>query len=194
MQVVGKHSEAGVAVVAGLAFVRATIQSVVLRGLNIALNGTVGVGLFTPLFVFLPLPIFGGEFAFFGHDDLGDAELQELPVFDAAKAAVEADANKRSGGEGAEEFVGEGDHFGAFVAAGHDFIMMDEVILIGGDEEAAPKLNTGAAFAFGDPFGVLFKESCLLAPPPLQARAQIRMGVLMALFQWAFLRQPGRPT
>lgn len=30
--------------------------------------------------------------------------------------------------------------------------------MIGGDEEAATKLNTGAAFAFGDPFGVLFKE------------------------------------
>lgn len=94
MQVVGKNSEAGVAVVAGLAFVRATVQAVVLKGVNVALNGTVGVGLFTPLFIFLSLPIFGAEFAFFWHDHLGDAELQELPVFDAAKAAVEADADK----------------------------------------------------------------------------------------------------
>lgn len=116
------------------------------------------VGQFAPLFVSLSLFVGATKFASFGHDDLGDVEFQELPVFDAAKAAVEADADKRSGWEGAEEFVGEGDHFGAFVAAGHDFIVMDEVVLIGGNQEATTELNVGPAFAFGDPFGVLFKE------------------------------------
>ena len=60
-----------------------------------------------------------------------------MPVFDAAKAAVEADSNKRSGGEGAEEFVGEGDYFGAFVAAGHEFIMMDDAVLFVGSSAFA---------------------------------------------------------
>lgn len=54
--------------------------------------------------------------------------------------------------------VGEGDDFGAFVSAGHDFIVMDQLVLVGGDEEAATEFYIGAAFAFGDPFGVLFEE------------------------------------
>ena len=35
---------------------------------------------------------------------------------------------------------------------------MDDVVLIGCDQETATKLHIGAAFAFGDPFGVLFEE------------------------------------
>lgn len=35
---------------------------------------------------------------------------------------------------------------------------MDELVLVGGDEEAATEFDVGSAFAFGDPFGVLFKE------------------------------------
>jgi len=35
---------------------------------------------------------------------------------------------------------------------------VNEVVLVGGDEEAASEFNVGSAFAFGDPFGVLLKE------------------------------------
>lgn len=75
MQVVGKHSEADVAVVTWFAFVWTTVQAVVLKGVDVALNCAVGVGKFAPLFVSLSLFVGGAEFAFFGHDDLGDAEF-----------------------------------------------------------------------------------------------------------------------
>ena len=61
-------------------------------------------------------------------------------------------------GQGVEEAVGEGDDFRTLVAAGHDFVVVDELVLIGGDEETTTELNIGPAFAFGHPFGVLFEE------------------------------------
>ncbi len=54
--------------------------------------------------------------------------------------------------------VCEWDDFGAFIAAGHHFVVMNEVVLVRGNQEAATEFNAGAALAFGDPLGVLFKE------------------------------------
>jgi len=61
-------------------------------------------------------------------------------------------------GKLSEEFVCEGDDFGAFIPSAHDFVVMDEVVLIGGDEETATEFDIGPTFTFGDPFGVLLKE------------------------------------
>jgi len=36
--------------------------------------------------------------------------------------------------------------------------VVNEVVLIGGNEEAASEFDVGSAFAFGDPFGVLLEE------------------------------------
>jgi len=35
---------------------------------------------------------------------------------------------------------------------------VNEVVLIGGDEEAPTEFDVGSTFAFGNPFGVLFEE------------------------------------
>jgi len=35
-------------------------------------------------------------------------------------------------------------------------------MLVGGDKEAATKLDVGTAFTFGDPFGVLLKKGVKL--------------------------------
>lgn len=158
VEVVGEHSEADVFFVVCFSPVGAAVESVVLEGVDVAFDSAVFVGLFSPLFVTLAFAVGLAGFAFFGHDDFGDFELQQFAVFDAAEAAVGAEADEFSGGEGAEESVGEGDDFSAFVAAGHDLIVMDEVVLVGGDEEAATEFDAGSAFAFGDPFGVLFEE------------------------------------
>ncbi len=62
------------------------------QGVDVAFYRAVAVGKFTPFFVSLPITIHLAEFAFFWHDDAGDFKFQELAVFDAAKASVEADA------------------------------------------------------------------------------------------------------
>jgi len=57
-----------------------------------------------------------------------------------------------------EKAVDKGDDFGAFVATSHDFVAVDELMLVGGDEETTSEFYSGTAFSFGDPFGVLLKE------------------------------------
>ena len=158
VQVGAEDSHSDVTVIGGLALVRAAVEAVVLEGVNVAFNRAVGVGGLSPFFVTLAFFVGLAEFAFFGHDDEGDVEFEQFTVFDAAKSAVAAEADEFSRGEGAEEVIGEGDDFGAFGAASHDFVVVNEVVLVGGDEEAPTEFDVGAAFAFGDPFGVLFEE------------------------------------
>jgi len=83
-----------------------------------------GDGLFAPFFIALAFAVGLGGVAIFGHDDLGDFELQDLAVFDAAKATVGAEADGFSGRQGAQQVVGEGEDFGAFVATGYDFVVV----------------------------------------------------------------------
>ena len=52
----------------------------------------------------------------------------------------------------------EGDDFGTFVSSGHDFVVVDEVVLVGGNKQATAEFYIGTTLSFGDPFGVLFKE------------------------------------
>jgi hypothetical protein len=130
----------------------------VFKGVDVAFDRAVGVGKFAPFFAALTFAVRLAELAFFGHDYGGDFQFQEFPVFDTTEASIKADALQSTGGKGGEKTVCQRDDFGTFIAAGHDFIVMDKVVLVGGDEEAPTEFYVGAAFAFGDPFGVLFEE------------------------------------
>jgi len=54
--------------------------------------------------------------------------------------------------------VCEGDDFGTFVSTAHDFVVVDEVVLVGGNKQATTEFYIGTSLAFGNPFGVLLKE------------------------------------
>jgi len=102
MEVVGEHSESNVALVSLLAFVGTAVQAVLLKGVDVAFDRAVRSGEFTPFFDSLTLTVRLAQLAFFGHDDGGDFEFQELAVFDAAEASIKADTLQSSGGKGVE--------------------------------------------------------------------------------------------
>lgn len=75
VQVVRQDSESDVAFVILFSFVGAAVESVVFQGVDVAFDGTVGVGKFTPLFAALTFAVGLAEFAFFGHDDGGNFQF-----------------------------------------------------------------------------------------------------------------------
>ena len=100
----------------------------------------------------------GIAFAFLGHDDTSGHILELDLVGFAAEALVEADAF-----EGAFPVLLEdpGDCGGClrmFVRLVHVVIVKDKLILVGGDEQFAPKFHRATGFALADPLGVGLEE------------------------------------
>ena len=141
-----------------VSFVATAGESVVFEAVDVGFDGAVGVAEFDVA----RLAFFGGflgvAFAFFGHDELVDFSCKGGFGGGAAEAFVEADAldgvfavlflDAFDGGEG----------LGMFVGGGEDFVVEDNVVLVGGDEEFAPEFYGASGFAFGDPLGVGLEE------------------------------------
>ena len=78
VQIVREYSQTGITGIAGIPFVRATIQSVMFQTVNVAFYATVRVGQFAPILLTLPILVGCCEFTFLGHDyfHIGQAQLQ----------------------------------------------------------------------------------------------------------------------
>ena len=68
VQVVRKYSQAGIASIGCVPFVRATIQSVMFQTVDVAFYATVFIGQLAPPLLALPILVGRGEFTFLGHD------------------------------------------------------------------------------------------------------------------------------
>jgi hypothetical protein len=93
-------------------------------------------------------------FATLGHDDRRHIEANQFAVFGASEAFVEADAGEGTGAVAGEHPVGHRDALVHVCSAHRHVVVVDESVLIGGDEQAVAPLVRGPALAFLDPLGV----------------------------------------
>ena len=158
VEVVGEDAETYAAAVAVVSFIATAVEAVVFEAVDVGFDGAVGVAEFDVA----GLVFFGGfcgvAFAFFGHDELVDLACEVGFVGGATEAFVEADAFDAVFAVLRLDSLDGGTGLGMFVGGVEDFVVEDEVVLIGGDEEFASEFYGASGFAFADPLGVGLEE------------------------------------
>ena len=158
MQVVAQHPVTHVAQVARPSHVQTPVQAVVFQTVDLALHRAVLPAQRHKFLPALPFRFRRVLLPTFGHHHFRNVEAQQLPVGGAGEALVETQARHAARPVAAQQAIRYRHALIHLRFALQDRVVLDQLLLVGGDQQPMPQFHVRALLAFLNPLGVRLKQ------------------------------------